>query len=531
MVAGVARSTRGTWVITVGVLMAVGTLTVLIVALPQLRFVVSVPRFRLSLEAGGALLAFLTGALAYLQFSLTGSRRWMLIAVAFGLLAVNRVTFGIVVPPGVIGSQTDVYLWTTARLVIGGLLVAASFGDAGSRSPGRPLRVFATVAVGAVVGVALVEWLVYAFRESLPSLFVAGPPSSAEQLSGVGGLTPTAWLIALAGTALYLVAAGALLTRTRRPEPAPTWLPSALVIAGFSHIHYALAPTVFTSYISTGDLLRLAFSAILLVGLLYEVRRVYLLERARASELEVAYEAERARSMELEAVDRAKAELFGIVTHELLHPVAALRGFALTLKRYWRQLDQARRDDMLERLATASVHLRDLAEESAAAIRLETDMFSVAMRHERAVDLVRRAAEVSHELGGRLNVRVAPGAEEAVVDADPARVMQVFRNLLSNAVKYGDAGTPVELAVERDRSEVVFSVIDQGPGISPEDVPRLFQRFSRLSAPGQEGVRGAGLGLYICRRIVETHGGRIWVDSEPGTGSTFRFALAVVEGR
>src|ERR671919_635994 len=516
MVAGVARSTQGTWVITVGVLMAVGTLTVLIVALPQLRFVVSVPRFRLSLEAGGALLAFLTGALAYLQFSLTGSRRWMLIAVAFGLLAVNRVTFGIVVPPGVIGSQTDVYLWTTARLVIGGLLVAASFGDAGSRSPGRPLRVFATVAVGAVVGVALVEWLVYAFRESLPSLFVAGPPSSAEQLSGVGGLTPTAWLIALAGTALYLVAAGALLTRTRRPEPAPTWLPSALVIAGFSHIHYALAPTVFTSYISTGDLLRLAFSAILLVGLLYEVRRVYLLERARASELEVAYEAERARSMELEAVDRAKAELFGIVTHELLHPVAALRGFALTLKRYWRQLDQARRDDMLERLATASVHLRDLAEESAAAIRLETDMFSVA---------------ISQELGGRLNVRVAPGAEEAVVDADPARVMQVFRNLLSNAVKYGDAGTPVELAVERDRSEVVFSVIDQGPGISPEDVPRLFQRFSRLSAPRQEGVRGAGLGLYICRRIVETHGGRIWVDSEPGTGSTFRFALAVVEGR
>src|SRR5919106_5258827 len=160
------RSGRGTWVITLAVLVAVGAWTLLIAAVPELRFVASLPTFRLSIETAGALLAFLTAALAYLRFSLTGSRRWMLIAVAFGLLAVNRVTFGFVVPPGVIGSQTDVYLWTTARLVVGGLLVAASFGDAGSRSPGRPLRGFATVAGGAVVGVAVVEWLVFPFRET-----------------------------------------------------------------------------------------------------------------------------------------------------------------------------------------------------------------------------------------------------------------------------------------------------------------------------------------------------------------------------
>jgi signal transduction histidine kinase len=529
VVAREARSNRGIWAITVGVLVAVGLLTVLIVAVPQLRFVVSVPRFRLSLESAGGLLAFLTAALGYLQFSLTGSRRWMLIAVAFGLLAVSRVTFGIIVPPRVIGSQTDVYLWTAARLVIGGLLVAAALGDAGWTTPGRPLRTFMTVGFGAAVGLAALEGLVYAFRGSLPPLFASGPPTSAEQLSGVGGLTATAWVIAFTGTTLYLVAAGALLTRTRRPELVPIWLPPALVVAAFSHIHYALAPTVFTSYVSTGDLLRLAFSTILLVGLLYEVRRVYLLERARASEAEVAYEAERARAMELEAVDRAKAELFGIVTHELLHPVAALRGFALTLKRHWRRLDEPRREEVLERLVTESLHLRDLAEEGAAAVHLESDVFSMSIRHERAADLARVAADAGEELGGRLNVRVEPEADEAVVAADRTRVMQVFRNLVSNAVKY--AGVVVELTVERDGSEVVFSVIDRGPGIAPEDVPRLFQRFSRLSAPGQGSVRGAGLGLYICRRIVESHGGRIWVESEPGTGSAFRFALALVEGR
>jgi signal transduction histidine kinase len=370
-------------------------------------------------------------------------------------------------------------------------------------------------------------------REFLPPLFTSGSPMSPDQLTGaVGGLTSTALFLAVAGTALYLLAAAALLARRRGPEVVPTWLAPALVVAAFSHIHYALVPTVLTtSYVSTGDLLRLAFSATLLLGLIWEVRRVYLLERARGAEAEAAYRAERIRTRELEELDRAKAELYGILTHELLHPVAALRGFAVTLHRYWRDLDDDRRIEMLDRMETASLRLRDLAEHASRALHMATDVFTLAVREEDPAELIREAAEVTDALGDRLKVEVQSGVHGLVLSADRARIMQVFHNLLSNAKKYSEPATTIELRAEISNREVVFSVIDEGPGIPREEHPRLFKRFSRLATPGSEAVRGSGLGLYISRRIVEAHGGRIWVESEPGEGSAFRFALPLVAGR
>ena len=517
--------------ITLAVLVAVGAWTLLIAAVPELRFVASLPTFRLSIETAGALLAFLTAALAYLRFSLTGSRRWMLIAVAFGLLALNQVAFGLVVAPDVTGATTDVYLWTAARLLIGGLFVAAALSGAGPTPPARPLRLFVRVAVPAVVGLVALDSLLYALRASLPPLFATGPPTSSGQVAGVGSLTGMGLLLALGGTVVYLVAGGALITRTRGPEVIPSWLPPALVVAAFSHIHYALAPTVFTSYISTGDILRLGFYATLLVGLLWEVRRVYLLERARAADAEAAYRVEAARTRELEELDRAKAELFAILTHDLLHPVAALRGFAVTLQRHWGHLDEARRAEMLERMAAESGRLRDLAEHASSALHMETETFALSARKEDPVDLVREAARSTDELGGRLKVEVLLGPQNGAVMADRARVMQIFQNLLSNANKYSEPGTPVELRVEDGDGEVVFSVIDEGPGIPSEDQPRLFQRFSRLTRGGREDVHGSGLGLYISRRIAEAHGGRIWIDSEPGGGSAFRFTLPLADAQ
>ena len=518
---------RGGWIITLAVLVGVGAWTLLIIVLPELRFLEPLPRFRLAIEAAGVLLAFLTAALAYVQFSMTGSRRWKLIAVAFGLLALNRLTFGMLVSPQAIAPQTAVYLWTAARLLVGGLLVAAALGDTEARPVGHPLRVFLRVVLAGVIALVALELLIYLIRDSLPPLFISGSPISPEQVTGaLEGLTGAALLLALAGTALYLLAAGALLARKRSPEIVPAWLAPALVLAAFSHIHYALVPTVFTtSYVSTGDLLRLAFSATLLLGLIWEVRRIYLLERARGAETEAAYRAERIRTRELEELDRAKAELFGILTHELLHPVAALRGFAVTLRRYWRDLDDDGRVGILERLETESLRLRDLAEHASSALHLDTDLFSLAVREEDAAQLVQEAAEITDALGGRLKVEVQTGVHGLVLSADRARIMQVFRNLLSNAEKYSEPRTAIELRAEVSNGEVVFSVIDQGPGIPVEEHPRLFQRFSRLATFGREAVRGSGLGLYISRRIVEAHGGRIWVESESGRGSVFRFSL------
>jgi two-component system phosphate regulon sensor histidine kinase PhoR len=110
-----------------------------------------------------------------------------------------------------------------------------------------------------------------------------------------------------------------------------------------------------------------------------------------------------------------------------------------------------------------------------------------------------------------------------LVEADPNRLERILGNLLSNALKYSDPGTEVLVSARNTDGEVTISVVDQGRGIAPEDLPRIFGRFYRsITARKAEGL---GLGLHITRLLVEAHGGRIWAESELGKGSSFSFTL------
>jgi signal transduction histidine kinase len=110
--------------------------------------------------------------------------------------------------------------------------------------------------------------------------------------------------------------------------------------------------------------------------------------------------------------------------------------------------------------------------------------------------------------------------------ADPDRLRQVLTNLVSNAVKYSPPGDSIVVrARERGAQHIVIEVVDHGLGIPPEQIGKLFQKFARVRSEDHLKVSGTGLGLYICRLIVEGHGGQIWVESEPGKGSTFGMAL------
>ena len=112
--------------------------------------------------------------------------------------------------------------------------------------------------------------------------------------------------------------------------------------------------------------------------------------------------------------------------------------------------------------------------------------------------------------------------------ADPDRLERIFTNLLTNAMKYSDPGTPIEVRARRQDDRAVISISDHGPGIPPDDVPRLFERFYR--APNTRQTEGIGLGLYITHMLVQAHGGGIWVESEVGKGSTFYFTLPLATG-
>ena len=112
-----------------------------------------------------------------------------------------------------------------------------------------------------------------------------------------------------------------------------------------------------------------------------------------------------------------------------------------------------------------------------------------------------------------------------LVDADPMRVERIIYNLLENAVKYSPEGSEIKVLMRKEKKMVVTGVADKGAGISREDQGRLFELFERLG----RGTRsqGLGLGLVVCKRLVEAQGGKIWVESEPGKGSTFSFSLPV----
>jgi signal transduction histidine kinase len=111
------------------------------------------------------------------------------------------------------------------------------------------------------------------------------------------------------------------------------------------------------------------------------------------------------------------------------------------------------------------------------------------------------------------------------VYADPRRIEQVLRNLLDNAVKYSPAGGLVVARGQATDDEVIVSVADEGVGIAPEHLNRLFEKFFRVKSPLNQQVRGSGLGLPVSRTIVENHGGRIWAESELGKGTTIYFSL------
>lgn len=506
--------------------LAVGISTVLIVVVPGLRLDIRIPRVGIALETVRLVVAGLVSGLAYIRYSLSGARSWLLIAVAFLVLGLNQLTLGLLIPPERLESRFVVYAWTAGRIVVAGVLVLSALRSS-RRDVGPPARplvrmvVASGLAAGALAGI---EGIMWASRAELPPLFTSPGPLRAEEITGtIPGLRPTSIALATVGASLFLLAAGLYL---RPPiERISTWLSPALVLAAFSNVHYMLLPAVFPQRVSTADFLRLTFSVVLLVGVAQEVRRAFVTERERGTQLAEAYKVEQARARELEDLERSKAELFAVLTHELMHPVAAIRGMAVSLDRLWDQLDEPNRLELARRIGQQSAVLRDLAQEAATAISLESETFGLFTRDVRAIDLVREATENAADLEGRLRIVVDPAIQDATVRADPARVQQVFRNLLSNASKYGNSQDPVELRVSSSNGEMVFSVTDRGPGVDPESVPLLFQRFTRVRPPGREDVSGSGLGLYISRRIVEAHGGRIWVETQVGTGSTFSFAL------
>ena len=252
-------------------------------------------------------------------------------------------------------------------------------------------------------------------------------------------------------------------------------------------------------------------------------------------------EAEKARATAEEA-DAAKSAFLSTVSHELRTPLTSVLGFAKIIKkrledrifplvpaddRKVAQTIQQVEDNLKvvvsegERLTKLIDDVLDLAKIEAG--KLEWHMEAVAVD-----DVIERATAATSSLleqkGLRLVKTIAPGLPQITGDRD--RLIQVVINLISNAVKFTDTGT-ITCRAESRNGDLIVSVIDTGMGIAPADQPKVFERFKQVGDTLTDKPKGTGLGLPICREIVEHHGGRVWVESELGKGSTFSFSLPV----
>ena len=230
----------------------------------------------------------------------------------------------------------------------------------------------------------------------------------------------------------------------------------------------------------------------------------------------------------VQEMERMRAEFLGMVSHELRTPLTSIKGSASAIMDAGPDLDPAVVRQFVRIIGDQAEHMHALVTDLLDVARIETGTLPVSPEPADMAVLLDRARNSFTNAGGKtkLAIEVEPGLP--LVMADRRRIVQVLANLLSNAARNSPQSSVIRVGAVRDGVHVAVSVADEGRGIPAERLPELFRKFSRAQSEEQAG--DTGLGLSICKGIVEAHGGRIWAESDgPGTGACFTFTLPSVE--
>ena len=231
----------------------------------------------------------------------------------------------------------------------------------------------------------------------------------------------------------------------------------------------------------------------------------------------------------IEAAEKSRREFIANVSHELRTPLTSIQGYVETLIEEHPRPETSR--EFLGVILKNATRMNRLTEDLLTLAGVESPDYKLALQATRASALVDDAIE---SLGGIVvdsGVELeSAGAPDSAVMADSDAMNQVFGNLIENALKYGRAGKRIQVGARLLDSEVEFSVRDFGPGIASEHLERIFERFYRIDKARSRESGGTGLGLAIVKHIVLAHGGRIWAESELGSGAAFHFALPLAAG-
>jgi two-component system phosphate regulon sensor histidine kinase PhoR len=229
-------------------------------------------------------------------------------------------------------------------------------------------------------------------------------------------------------------------------------------------------------------------------------------------------------------LDELKADFIATASHELRTPLAAVYGAAQTLLRHDFALDETGRERFVSLIADESERLGKIVNEILLANQLDAGRLDLEPDPFDSRDLVERVVEATR-VHAPPSVTLAVDANDdlPLVAADVDKVRQVLVNLVENAIKYSPDGGRVEIGVDERDGFVRFNVRDEGLGVSAEDQERIFEKFYRADPQMVRGVGGTGLGLYICKELIDRMGGRIWVEANGDRGSNFVFDLPTAE--
>jgi len=227
-------------------------------------------------------------------------------------------------------------------------------------------------------------------------------------------------------------------------------------------------------------------------------------------------------------LERMREEWSSVVAHALRQPVGII---AFEAGRLGRMFDSGRREEgskIIERIRRSAGQLNTMIDDLLDVSRLEARRLALDRTKTDLASLIDDAIDRLSALVPGRRVRLGIHVRPAPAWVDAARFEQVLGNLIANAVKYGEPGGEIAVELATEGSQFKVSVINAGEGIAPADIPTLFERFARGRTTRGSGIPGLGLGLYICRGLIEAHGGRIWAESTPGEKTTVSFTVPML---
>lgn len=231
----------------------------------------------------------------------------------------------------------------------------------------------------------------------------------------------------------------------------------------------------------------------------------------------------------LRQVERMRAALLATVSHELQTPISIIKAYASTLGRPDVQWDEQTIKEKIHAIEEESDRLGELVSKLLYTSRLDSGEFSL---NKLLLDLPQEVQKVAKRFAAQAeihNLEVDFPPDLPPISADPEKVKVILTNLFDNAVKFSPQGGTITIKGESSENEALVTVADEGIGIPLRDQDRIFDRFYRVEDDSTKSTQGTGLGLYICKTLVEAHGGRIWTESELGKGSRFTFSLPIVD--